>query len=44
MRRISRGVVIGTSLICFGLFISDPAASALWLAVSGLLVSIGIAI
>ncbi len=44
MRAAFRGAAFGGALIFFGSFISDPAASALWLFASGMLVSIGVAI
>jgi hypothetical protein len=44
MRAAFKGAAFGGAVIFFGSFISDPAASALWLMVSGLLVSIGVAI
>ncbi len=44
MRAAFRGAAFGGAVIFFGSFISDPAASALWLFASGMLVSIGVAI
>ncbi len=44
MRAAFRGGAFGLALICFGSFITDPSATPLWLLVSGLAVSIGVAI